>query len=107
MDLRCLSHTLRLEALKMAITYVTTTYNVSWYQHLHTKFADATASYIKDDAECELNCKPLGMKYFATLNETVIDGTACSRPANVIAKKITAEKQFALKELVRPCIPPA
>lgn len=37
--------------------------------------------YIKDDAECELNCKPLGMKYFATLNNSVIDGTACFRPA--------------------------
>ncbi|XP_037825711.1 A disintegrin and metalloproteinase with thrombospondin motifs 6-like, partial [Lucilia sericata] len=37
--------------------------------------------YVKDDAECELNCKPLGMKYFATLNATVIDGTACEKPA--------------------------
>ncbi|TMW41616.1 hypothetical protein DOY81_013304, partial [Sarcophaga bullata] len=37
--------------------------------------------YIKDDAECELNCKPLGMKYFATLNATVIDGTPCEKPA--------------------------
>ncbi|KAL9914968.1 thrombospondin type-1 domain-containing protein 4-like [Glossina fuscipes fuscipes] len=37
--------------------------------------------YIKDDAECELNCKPIGMKYFATLNNTVIDGTMCFRPA--------------------------
>ncbi|KAI9577970.1 hypothetical protein GQX74_014114 [Glossina fuscipes] len=37
--------------------------------------------YIKDDAECELNCKPVGMKYFATLNDTVIDGTMCYRPA--------------------------
>lgn len=34
-----------------------------------------------DDAECELNCKPLGMKYFATLNSTVIDGTPCEKPA--------------------------
>uniref|UniRef100_A0A1A9W6T3 ADAMTS cysteine-rich domain-containing protein n=1 Tax=Glossina brevipalpis TaxID=37001 RepID=A0A1A9W6T3_9MUSC len=37
--------------------------------------------YIKDDAECELNCKPLGMRYFATLNATVIDGTVCYHPA--------------------------
>lgn len=36
---------------------------------------------LSDDAECELNCKPLGMKYFATLNDTVIDGTPCQRPA--------------------------
>lgn len=33
-----------------------------------------------EDAECELNCKPIGMKYFATLNRTVIDGTPCSKP---------------------------
>ncbi|XP_055708747.1 COP9 signalosome complex subunit 1b [Phlebotomus papatasi] len=32
--------TLRLEALKMAISYVTTTYNVSLYQLLHKKLAD-------------------------------------------------------------------
>ncbi|XP_054741573.1 thrombospondin type-1 domain-containing protein 4 isoform X1 [Anastrepha obliqua] len=37
--------------------------------------------YIKEDAECELNCKPVGMKYFATLNSSVIDGTPCFRPA--------------------------
>ncbi|XP_023031562.2 papilin isoform X1 [Drosophila willistoni] len=37
--------------------------------------------YIKDDTECELNCMPSGMKYFATLNDTVIDGTSCYRPA--------------------------
>ncbi|XP_023159435.1 thrombospondin type-1 domain-containing protein 4 isoform X2 [Ceratitis capitata] len=37
--------------------------------------------YIKEDAECELNCKPLGMKYFATLNSSVVDGTPCFRPA--------------------------
>uniref|UniRef100_A0A182V9F5 ADAMTS/ADAMTS-like cysteine-rich domain-containing protein n=1 Tax=Anopheles merus TaxID=30066 RepID=A0A182V9F5_ANOME len=34
----------------------------------------------KEDAECELNCKPIGMRYFATLNKTVIDGTPCSKP---------------------------
>ncbi|KAI9580706.1 hypothetical protein GQX74_013207 [Glossina fuscipes] len=34
-----------------------------------------------DDAECELNCKPAGMKYFAALNNTVIDGKICYRPA--------------------------
>uniref|UniRef100_A0A1I8PD91 PLAC domain-containing protein n=1 Tax=Stomoxys calcitrans TaxID=35570 RepID=A0A1I8PD91_STOCA len=37
--------------------------------------------YVKDDAECELNCKPVGMEYFATLNATVIDGTPCEKPA--------------------------
>lgn len=43
----------------------------------------------KDDAECELNCKPLGMKYFATLNDTVIDGTPCQRPAEYYRSKST------------------
>ncbi|XP_044316123.1 thrombospondin type-1 domain-containing protein 4 [Drosophila rhopaloa] len=37
--------------------------------------------YVKDDAECELNCMPFGMKSFATLNESVIDGTPCQHPA--------------------------
>ncbi|XP_041986750.1 COP9 signalosome complex subunit 1 [Aricia agestis] len=35
---------LRLEALKMAISYVMTTYNVSLYQTLHKKLAEAIAS---------------------------------------------------------------
>uniref|UniRef100_A0A336L7P9 CSON004563 protein n=1 Tax=Culicoides sonorensis TaxID=179676 RepID=A0A336L7P9_CULSO len=34
--------TLRLEALKLAINYVTQTYNVTLYQHLHKKLADLT-----------------------------------------------------------------
>uniref|UniRef100_A0A182M3Y5 ADAMTS cysteine-rich domain-containing protein n=1 Tax=Anopheles culicifacies TaxID=139723 RepID=A0A182M3Y5_9DIPT len=37
-------------------------------------------AFVKEDAECELNCKPIGMRYFATLNKTVIDGTPCSKP---------------------------
>lgn len=36
---------------------------------------------VAEDAECELNCKPVGLNYFATLNNTVIDGTPCSKPA--------------------------
>ena len=39
-----------------------------------------------DDAECELNCKPVGMRYFATLNKTVIDGTECTKPAEYYRK---------------------
>lgn len=35
---------LRLEALKMAVTYVMTTYNVSLYQQLHQKLAEALGS---------------------------------------------------------------
>lgn len=35
-----------------------------------------------DDAECELNCKPIGLEYFALLDERVVDGTACKHPVN-------------------------
>lgn len=35
---------LRLESLKMAINYVMTTYNVTLYQHLHKKVAQATTT---------------------------------------------------------------
>lgn len=37
--------------------------------------------YIKEEKECELNCKPIGMNYFATLSDMVIDGTSCYRSA--------------------------
>ncbi|KAI9579551.1 hypothetical protein GQX74_006088 [Glossina fuscipes] len=47
----------------------------------HNKLSYLWLRLITDDAECELNCKPIGMKYFATLNNTVIDGTMCFRPA--------------------------
>lgn len=41
-----------------------------------------------DDAECELNCKPIGMEYFATLDDRVVDGTTCSQPvADVLSKR--------------------
>ncbi|XP_050084758.1 thrombospondin type-1 domain-containing protein 4-like [Anopheles aquasalis] len=39
-------------------------------------------AFVKEDAECELNCKPIGMRYFATLNKTVIDGTSCIKPTD-------------------------
>jgi hypothetical protein len=38
--------------------------------------------YIKEDAECELNCKPADQKYFAKLKDFVTDGTECSRVNN-------------------------
>ena len=34
--------------------------------------------FILDGAECELNCKPFNQKYYARLNERVIDGTECN-----------------------------
>lgn len=42
--------------------------------------------YLKEGNECELNCKPVGMNYFATLNETVADGTPCNQPAEYFTK---------------------
>ncbi|KAJ6649911.1 A disintegrin and metalloproteinase with thrombospondin motifs 7, partial [Pseudolycoriella hygida] len=41
-------------------------------------------AYIKDDAECELNCKPVGLNYFATLNDRVVDGTSCFKPSEYL-----------------------
>lgn len=37
-----------------------------------------------DEAECELNCKPIGMNYFAMLKERVIDGTSCWFPVDFV-----------------------
>lgn len=37
-----------------------------------------------DEAECELNCKPIGMNYFATLRDRVIDGTSCLFPVDFV-----------------------
>lgn len=34
--------------------------------------------YILDDAECELNCRPINQKYFAKLKEYAVDGTHCT-----------------------------
>lgn len=33
---------------------------------------------ILDDAECELNCRPINQKYFAKLKEYAVDGTYCT-----------------------------
>lgn len=45
--------------------------------------------YFLDDAECELNCKPINMNYFATLNDRVIDGTSCSYPSDHLKRNNT------------------
>lgn len=37
-----------------------------------------------DEAECELNCKPVGMNYFATLKDRVVDGTSCLFPVDFV-----------------------
>lgn len=44
---------LRLEALKMAINYVTTTYNVTLYQHLHKKLADMSGGSTLPDVAAQ------------------------------------------------------
>lgn len=44
---------------------------------------------ISDDAECELNCKPIGMNYFATMSNTVIDGTTCYTPTDFARRNIS------------------
>lgn len=35
-----------------------------------------------DDAECELNCRPVNQKYFARLREYAVDGTTCYKIHN-------------------------
>nr|CAI5863547.1 unnamed protein product [Callosobruchus analis] len=37
--------------------------------------------FLKVKDECALNCRAVGMNFFATLNKTVIDGTSCLYPA--------------------------
>ncbi len=32
--------------------------------------------------QCSLNCRPLGYKFYATLNNSVVDGTRCKLPSN-------------------------
>lgn len=50
---------LRIEALKMAITYVMTTYNVSLYQTLHKKLSEAIASAGLPDVAAQMNSQDL------------------------------------------------
>ncbi|KAL3288917.1 hypothetical protein HHI36_003362 [Cryptolaemus montrouzieri] len=40
----------------------------------------------RGDQECALNCRPIGMNFYATLNKTVIDGTPCLRPITSTGK---------------------
>lgn len=37
-----------------------------------------------DEAECELNCKPIDMNYFAPLKDRVADGTSCFSPIDFV-----------------------
>lgn len=37
---------------------------------------------VLDDAECELNCRPVNQKYFARLKEYAVDGTHCTKVHN-------------------------
>lgn len=43
--------------------------------------------FVADEAECELNCKPVGMSYFATLGNRVVDGTGCTFPIGYANRK--------------------
>lgn len=52
-------------------------------------YANACHRSPLDEAECELNCKPIGLNYYATLNERVIDGTNCLRPIESARLKYT------------------
>jgi hypothetical protein len=39
-------------------------------------------SILVDDAECDLNCRPVNQKYFARLREYAVDGTHCLKILN-------------------------
>ena len=54
-----------------------------------------------DDAECELNCKPVGMRYFATLNRTVIDGTSCTKPTEHPNRQIRDAKAICVEGICK------
>nr|XP_022913821.1 thrombospondin type-1 domain-containing protein 4 isoform X1 [Onthophagus taurus] len=42
--------------------------------------------YIKEGDECALNCLAIGGGFYATLNQTVIDGTSCFKPTTNTGK---------------------
>ncbi|XP_060516907.1 thrombospondin type-1 domain-containing protein 4 [Cylas formicarius] len=42
--------------------------------------------FYQAQAECTLNCRPVGMSFYATLNKTVIDGTPCFHPVTSTGK---------------------
>ncbi|KAJ8911031.1 hypothetical protein NQ315_015545, partial [Exocentrus adspersus] len=42
--------------------------------------------FLKVKDECALNCRAVGMSFFATLNKTVIDGTSCLHPITSTGK---------------------
>lgn len=56
-----------------------------------------------EDAECELNCKPIGMRYFATLNKTVIDGTPCSKPTEYFRRN-NSGRGICVEGLCKVCV---
>ncbi|CRK93989.1 CLUMA_CG007515, isoform A [Clunio marinus] len=53
--------------------------------------------YIKDDAECELNCRPVNQKYFARLREYAIDGTNCSKVHNPPKSNVAYERSVCVE----------
>ncbi|KAK4883804.1 hypothetical protein RN001_000075 [Aquatica leii] len=42
--------------------------------------------FLQGAEECALNCRPIGMGFYATLNKTVIDGTSCLHPLTATGK---------------------
>ncbi|EAA14143.3 AGAP010001-PA, partial [Anopheles gambiae str. PEST] len=60
-------------------------------------------AFVKEDAECELNCKPIGMRYFATLNKTVIDGTPCSKPTEYFRRN-NSGRGICVEGLCKVCV---
>lgn len=50
-----------------------------------------------DDAECELNCRPVNQKYFARLREHAVDGTLCSKVSNPPKNNVSFERSVCVE----------
>lgn len=50
-----------------------------------------------DDAECELNCRPVNQKYFARLKEYTVDGTHCTKVLNPPKNNVSYEQSVCVE----------
>lgn len=52
---------------------------------------------VLDDAECELNCRPVNQKYFARLKEYAVDGTHCTKVHNPPKNSVGSERSVCVE----------
>lgn len=51
------------------------------FPHQLLEFSVYDGNFV-EEAECELNCRPINQKYFARLREHAVDGTPCLKVHN-------------------------